>query len=55
MTDFQRILIDRLRLEFGVDTSPAELLSGDDLAAWLDQAEDVLFQDLIQSLGEAKA
>lgn len=48
MTNLQRILIDRLALEFGVDTAPAELLSGVDLDAWIDTAEDLLFEDLIQ-------
>lgn len=55
MTNLQRILIDRLRLEFGLDTAPAELLAGAELDAWIHEAEDRLFEDLIQSLNSPAA
>jgi len=39
VTEVQKILLARLRLEFDVDTSPADGLEGAALDAWIDQAE----------------
>lgn len=39
MTELQSLLLSRLRLEFGVDVSPADGLDGPDLDAWIDCAE----------------
>ena len=47
MTELQTIMLRRLRLEFAVDTTPAEGLEGVDLDAWLYQAEDELFERLV--------
>mgnify|MGYP003377009767 CR=1 FL=1 len=47
MTNLQTIMLRRLRLEFAVDTTPAEGLEGAALDAWLYQAEDELFERLI--------
>ncbi len=46
MTELQTIMLRRLRLEFGVDTTPAQGLEGAALDAWLYQAEDDLFERL---------
>ena len=36
--------LETLRLEFGVDTSPAAGLTGEALRAWLEAAEDAVFE-----------
>ena len=46
MTEFQTIMLRRLRLEFDVDTSPADGLEGAALDQWIEQAEDALFEKL---------
>jgi hypothetical protein len=33
-----------LRDDFGVDVAPAEGLNGQELATWLEQAEDAVFE-----------
>ena len=33
-----------LRVSFGVDVAPAQHLHGQELAAWLEQAEDAVFE-----------
>ena len=38
-----QLTLQRLGTEFNVDTTPAEGLSGAELAAWLDEAEDKVF------------
>ena len=43
-----QITLARLRDEFGVDVAPAMELHGQELAAWLEQAEDDLFVNLIR-------
>ena len=47
MTELQTIMLTRLRLEFDVDTTPADGLEGAALAAWIELAEDDLFERLI--------
>ena len=39
-----QITLARLRDEFGVDVAPAAGLHGQELAAWLEQAEDAVFE-----------
>jgi len=46
MTEFQTIMLTRLRQEFDVDTTPADGLEGAALDAWIEQAEDALFEKL---------
>ena len=43
-TGYQAIMLLRLNKEFGVDTSPAQALSGKALDAWIDAASDELFE-----------
>ena len=40
----QRLNLETLRLEFGVDTSPAAGLTGEALRAWVDAADDAVFE-----------
>ncbi|MHB8123814.1 MAG: hypothetical protein ACYDG4_16925 [Desulfuromonadaceae bacterium] len=47
MTELQTIMLTRLRLEFDVDTTPADGLEGAALDAWIEQAEDELFERLM--------
>ena len=47
MTELQTIMLTRLRLEFDVDTTPADGLEGAALDAWIELAEDDLFERLI--------
>ena len=51
MTNYQEIILRRLRDEFGVDTAPAVGLDGLELDAWIDQADDQLFADLLAGMG----
>lgn len=51
MTEFQEIMLCRLRDEFGVDTAPAVGLDGPELDAWIDQVDDQLFADLLAGMG----
>ena len=46
MTEFQTIMLTRLRLEFDVDTTPADGLEGAALDQWIERAEDELFEKL---------
>ena len=46
MTELQTIMLTRLRLEFDVDTTPATGLEGAALDAWIERAEDELFEKL---------
>ena len=47
MTEFQTIMLRRLSAEFDVDTTPADGLEGAALDAWIELAEDDLFERLI--------
>ena len=47
MTELQTIMLTRLRLGFDVDTTPADVLEGAALDAWIELAEDDLFERLI--------
>ena len=47
MTELQTIMLTRLRREFDVDTTPADGLDGAALDAWIELAEDDLFERLI--------
>lgn len=42
--DEMQLTLARLAGEFGVDIAPAQGLAGAALAAWLEQAEDQVFQ-----------
>lgn len=39
-----QITVETLRLDFGVDVTPAKGLHGAELQAWLEQAEDAVFE-----------
>ena len=39
MTELQTIMLTRLRLEFDIDTTPADGLEGAALDAWIERAE----------------
>ena len=45
--EVQHIMLERLRLAFRVDTSPADGLTGAALDMWIDAAEDELFLRLM--------
>lgn len=47
-----QITLQALNLQFGVDTTPARGLCGSELEAWLNQAEDELFDQLFSRLNE---
>lgn len=47
MTELQTIMLRRLGLEFDVDTTPATGLEGAALDAWIERAEDDLFERLM--------
>ena len=47
MTNFQSIMLRRLSAEFDVDVNPAQGLVGAALDAWIERAEDELFERLI--------
>ncbi len=47
MTDLQSILLRRLCAEFDVDLTTAQGLEGAALDAWIERAEDALFEELI--------
>ena len=47
MTELQTIMLRRLSAEFDVDVTPAQGLVGADLDAWIERAEDELFERLI--------
>ena len=47
MTNFQSIMLRRLSAEFDVDVTPAHGLEGAALDAWIERAEDDLFERLI--------
>ena len=44
MTELQTIMLRRLSAEFDVDTTPATGLEGAALDAWIERAEDDLFE-----------
>lgn len=45
-----QLTLQRLSDVFGVDTTPAQGLSGAELAAWLDAAEDRVFHRELEEL-----
>jgi hypothetical protein len=45
-TAYQVLHLKRLSALFGVDTTPAESLSGEELDAWMRKAEDQIFDGL---------
>lgn len=47
-----QLTMQALALQFGVDIAPAWGLCGSELEAWLNQAEDELFDQLCSSLNE---
>ncbi len=49
--DEMQITLTRLRDEFGVDVAPAQELRGQELADWLELAEDDLFFSLLKKDG----
>lgn len=48
MTDLQTIMLRRLSAEFDVDVTPATGLEGAALDAWIERAEDDLFERLTE-------
>ena len=48
-----QITLARLAGEFNVDTTPAQGLHGQELAAWLEQAEDQVFHRELAELQQA--
>lgn len=48
-----QITLKRLHAE-GVDIGPAEALEGPELEAWIDQAEEALFQRLYAEFKDAR-
>lgn len=48
-----QIMLQRLKAE-GVDIGPAEALEGPELEAWIDQAEEALFQRLYAEFKDAR-
>ena len=54
-TPFQVLHLQRLKDEFEVDTTGAEALSGQELEAWIHQAEDKLQARLLAELREVTA
>ena len=55
MTPVQSAMLLRLNLEFGVDTTPAEGLTGPELQAWIDAADEALFLRLRAELAAQTA
>lgn len=51
-TPFQKLHLQRLRDEFGVDIGQAQGLHGPELEAWIFQAEDELQARLLAELRE---
>jgi hypothetical protein len=47
-------MLERLRLEFGVDVAPAEGLTGAALDTWVDAADEALFLRLHKEMREQK-
>ncbi len=47
MTELHTIMLTRLRLEFDIDTTPADCIEGAALDAWIELAEDDLFERLM--------
>ena len=47
MNNFQTIMLRRLSAEFDVDVTPAQGLVGAALDAWIERAEDDLFEELM--------
>ena len=43
MTELQTIMLRRLSAEFNVDVTPADGLTGAELQAWIDAADEALF------------
>lgn len=54
-TSYQQTRMDGLQKGFGVDTAPAQHLSGTELDAWLNAAEDELFAAGLKDLAEMRA
>jgi hypothetical protein len=48
-TPFQALHLTRLASEFDVDVTPADVLSGADLDAWMRLVEDRLFESMFES------
>lgn len=48
-----QIMLQRLKAE-GVDIGPAQGLEGPELEAWIDQAEEALFQRLYAEFKDAR-
>lgn len=48
-----QIMLQRLKAE-GVDIGPAEALEGEELEAWIDEAEEALFQRLYAEFKDAR-
>ena len=49
-TEYQQTRMDDLAKSFGVDLTPAQHLTGQALDQWLNQQEDLLFEDGLRDL-----
>ena len=54
-TSYQQTRMDGLAKSFGVDTAPAQHLTGQELDTWLNAAEDRLFEEGLRDLLAMKA
>ena len=54
-TSYQQARLDGMAQGFGVDVEPAEHLTGKALDAWLNAAEDALFDKCLKDLGAMRA
>lgn len=54
-TSYQQTRMDGLAKSFGVDLTPAQHLTGQELDDWLNSSEDVLFEQCLVDLREMKA
>lgn len=53
-TNFHYLMLDRLKNDFQVDTSPAQNLIGDDLKKWIYKTEDELTNRLFSEWREVR-
>ena len=54
-TSYQQTRMDGLQRGFDVDVTPAQHLTGQELDDWLNQQEDILFEDGLRDLLAMKA
>ena len=54
-TEYQRTRLESMAKGFGLDTAPAQHLTGQELDQWLAASEDRLFEDGLKDLAEMRA